>query len=216
MSIYKFDFSSKQDIDGELLEYGWIEGNGKIVVIKAGLGGDFLGYENKYARIAHRLNQRHGCSVLSISNPNNKRIEYFHDTKIITDFVSFLKPEKPELYFFGSSNGCVKGLEAAVAGIDFCKMVLVNMPLMINFHKTVKMISALPKTEILAVYGDKDPSFSYTPFLKGKGENLNVSIVSGADHNFKGYTEEFISLSDKMLPIEPLRRTIPQGSRNNS
>lgn len=76
-------------------------------------------------------------------------------------------------------------------------MVLVNMPLMMNFHKTVQWINAMPEANIVTVYGETDPSYRYIPFLETKKlENVEILKVAGADHNFKGMMEEFIELSD--------------------
>ena len=98
------------------------------------------------------------------------------------------------------NNGCVKGLELAASGIPFTKMVLVNMPLMINFHKTVQWISTMPETNIVTVYGETDPSYRYISFLDIKKlENVEILKVPGADHNFKGMMEQFIELSEKLF-----------------
>ena len=55
------------------IDYGFIKGNNSIVFIKSGLGGDCFGYENKYLKIALRLKERYGCSVIVASNPNNEQ-----------------------------------------------------------------------------------------------------------------------------------------------
>ena len=52
-----------QSQSGEI-EYGYIRGNDKVVCIKAGRGGNHLGYEKKYVRIAERLNSLFGCTVI--------------------------------------------------------------------------------------------------------------------------------------------------------
>lgn len=195
----KFDFCGQYKLDDAVLDYGWIKGNEQIVYIKAGLGGDFRGYDNKYVKIAQRLNDKYGCSVVSVSNPNVKSHTFVHDKKVIEDFILAGDYNSPKLYFFGHSNGGVKGLELASSGIIFKRMILVNMPLMINFHKTIKMINSIPNTEVLTVYGEKDPSFAYLPFLHEKGANLMVSSVPNADHNFKGMMDEFISLCDQLM-----------------
>ena len=83
--------------------------------------------------------------------------------------------------------------------VAFEKMILVNMPLMINFHKTKAYLAAIPKTEIIAVYGELDPSFRYVPFLSGKFQNLNVLKIPKADHNFAGMRTEFIDLSELLF-----------------
>ena len=70
---------------------------------------------------------------------------------------------------------------------------------MINFHKTKRHILGVPKTSILAVYGEYDPSFKYVPFIKNKFDNLEVITVQKADHIFKGMLDEFIALSELLF-----------------
>lgn len=188
-----FDYQIENDCN---IENGCIVGNNKIVFIQAGLGGSYLGYENKYYQIASKLNKKFGCSVISVSNPIDCKKTLEVDQQIITNFISKNNIQNPEFYFFGHSNGGIKGLELASSCFSFKRMVLVNMPLMIIFHKTKAYITSIPKTQILLVYGEKDPSFTYMPFLKDKFENIKLISVNSADHHFKGMLQEFVDLSD--------------------
>lgn len=181
------------------IDYGFINGDNRIVFIKSGLGGDYLGYENKYLKIALRLNERYGCSVIVASNPNNGTKHTEIDKQIIEDYILEHHICSPELFFFGHSNGGIKGLEMINEGVEFTKMVLVNMPLMINFHKTKQYITLATQTEIVAIYGQHDPSFPYVPFLDGKLHDVKVVTVSNADHHFKGMLNDFINLSDMLI-----------------
>ena len=159
-----FDAVSEIEYEGQIVDFGYIKGNNKIVYIKAGMGGNYLGYENKYLKIARKLNVKHGCSVICVSNPTPLPISV--DRTILGAFIKDNDINDPEMFFFGHSNGCVKGLELGTSGIAFARMVLVNMPLMLNFHKTAQWINAMPKTDIVTVYGETDPSHRYIPFLK--------------------------------------------------
>jgi len=192
----KFNYVSQI---GNNIDYGIINGNNKIVFIKPGLGGSYLGYEEKYLKIAMRLYEKAGCSVISVSNPNDNKNHIGYDKEIITSYISNNGIKQPELFFFGHSNGCIKGLELAASGLFFHRIILINMPLMINLHKTKKYIAEIPQADIVAVYGEKDPSFSYIPFIDGKFANVKVLSVPNADHNFKGYLNEFIALSNILI-----------------
>ena len=193
-----FDAVSEIENEGQIVDYGYVKGNNKIVYIKAGMGGSYLGYENKYLRIARKLNEKHGCSVICVSNPTHLPISV--DRIILGEFIKDNDINEPEMFFFGHSNGCVKGLELGASGIAFARMVLVNMPLMINFHKIAQRINAMPETDIVTVYGETDPSYRYIPFLKNKKfGNVEIVEVAGADHNFKGMTEQFIELSERLI-----------------
>ena len=118
------------------IDYGLIKGGPRIVFIKVGLGGNCSGYENKYLKMAYRLQEKYGCSVIVASNPHDGKSHTRIDRQIIEQYIAKYEIDSPELFFFGHSNGGVKGLELTDAGVEFKKMILVNMPLMINFHKT--------------------------------------------------------------------------------
>ena len=188
----KFDYM--REIHG--IEYGFLKGNNQIVFIKSGLGGTCFGYENKYVKISHLLKERYGCSVIVSSNPDDNKNKTDTDRQVIEAYLTETQIDSPEFFFFGHSNGAIKGLElASLQTPVFKKMVLVNMPLMVNTHKTKAYIKAVPKTDIVAVFGEKDPSYSYLPFFKDKFENVEIKTVSQADHHFKGMLREFIELS---------------------
>ena len=187
--------------DGLKAEYGLIRGNNRgchrVVIIKAGAGGSYIGYEEKYLKIARRLRDTHGCTVLCLSNYASDSFER-GDVAVIRELLAGMVGEI-QLYYVGNSNGSTQGLLNATQYFDFRRMVLVNMPLMMNFHK-IKEALTRADTEIRFVYGEKDPSISYIPFLKNAGQkegNLaraEIVTVKGADHNFAGMTDAFVEL----------------------
>lgn len=190
----RFDETGKVNYDGTDVAYGCVWGSNQILYIKVGRGGSYLGSENRYLRIARLLNEKHGYSVICASNPLPLPIDV--DLTILNAFIETHGLRDPEMLFFGYSNGCVKGLELSAHGVPFTKMVLVNMPLMINFHKAVQRISAIPSTEIVAIYGDMDPSYPYISLFHIRNlENVRTITISGADHNFKGMSERLIELT---------------------
>ena len=88
----------------------------------------------------------------------------------------------------------------AESGTQFTKMVLVNMPLMEDFHKNVERMKAIPETKICTVYGERDPSLKYLPFLELLNpENVEIVKIPHADHNFRGMTDSFIELADWLM-----------------
>ena len=178
------------------IEYGIVRGGTEVVLVKTGLGTDRILPDSKYAVMARRLHEGDGCSVIVATNPHDGVSHAENDRAMLERYVSEQGIEDPTVFFFGNSNGCIKGLELAACGVTFWRMVLVNMPLMINFHRTKEYIARIPQTSILAVFGERDPSISYVPFLDGRFENVRVLTVSGADHNFKGMADEFVGLSD--------------------
>ena len=183
--------------DGLKIGYGLIHGNDRIVIIKAGAGGSYIGYEEKYLKIARRLRDTHGCTVLCLSNYASDSFER-GDAAVIRELLAGMGGEI-QLYYIGNSNGSTQGLLSATQYFDFRRMVLVNMPLMMNFHKIKEALNRAD-TEIRFVYGEKDPSISYVPFLRNAGQKegnlarVEIVTVKGADHNFAEMTDAFMEL----------------------
>ncbi len=181
--------------DGRKTEYGVIEGDRHIVVIKSGAGGSCFGYQDKYLRMANRLHETHGCTVICLPNNDGTSFENT-DVGLIQNVIS-QKGEDVELYYVGNSNGATQGLLCATAHFDFRRMVLINMPLMLNFHQTIDALSRV-NAEIRFVYGEKDPSYNYVPFLRHVSQKENclsrvdIEIVPQANHNFVGMIDTFI------------------------
>ena len=193
-----FDYTDAWN-EGELtLEYACVSGSERIVFIKAGLGGDYFGYENKYLRIAHLLHEKYGCTVVCVSNPHDKRFDVRADMDILNAVILRHGFQSPELYLFGNSNGCYKGL-ALAQEMKFKRAVLVNMPMTINFHRTKRFLMEIPQTEVLAVFGEKDISYPYAALLEGKRSGQSVLRIPDADHQFIGKTEEFIRLAERLF-----------------
>ena len=181
--------------DGLRIGYGLIHGNSRIVIIKAGAGGNYIGSEEKYLKMARLLRDTYGCTVLCLSNYAGDSFAR-GDVAVIRELIAEMGDEV-ELYYVGNSNGSTQGLLTATKYFAFRRMVLVNMPLMLNFHKIKEALNRAD-TEIRFVYGEKDPSISYVPFLRNassKEGNLaraEIVTVDGADHNFAGMTDAFI------------------------
>ena len=191
-AVREFDKLEIYENGSTKCEYGIMLGGTELVFIKAGLGGNYRGYEDKYLKIAGLLNEEYGRTVICASNEEGASLDF--DVKIIEKYKAILG-DKCKIYFFGHSDGGRCGLDLA-KDIHFERMILVNMPLMINMHKKERAIKELTDTKISLICGERDPSYSYLPFIEvGKPENLEIIRIPGADHNFKGMTEEFIQLS---------------------
>ena len=71
-----YDKNAKENVNGEIIEYGLVHGNEKIVFIKTGADGNIRGYQDKYLKMAHRVHERLGATVICASNPD---IEHGHE-----------------------------------------------------------------------------------------------------------------------------------------
>lgn len=57
----EFDKEIKSKFKNNVIEYGIVNGDNTIVFIKAGQNGFLYDYNNKYIKMAKRLNSKYGC-----------------------------------------------------------------------------------------------------------------------------------------------------------
>jgi hypothetical protein len=183
-----FDFILEREAAGEKIEYGVLRGGENTVFIKAGRGGTYRGENDKYLRFALFLREKYGASVVCSSNPEACRGSWDADVSVLREFGG-------ELYLWGTSDGGFKCIDVAEK-LCFCKAVLTNMPLMINFYKTKERLKKIPSGRIAFVYGEQDPSFKYIPFLFSLG--CKLVTLAGAGHCLD-ITEEERELFGKLL-----------------
>ena len=174
-------------ITKEEIEYGIIRGNETIVFIKAGAGGRYRGYDDKYLKMAIVLHKKVGSTVVCASNPTDE-LSIKYDEAILRELINE-ETKTPVLKFVGISRGAYLGIVHLSECFRFEKLMLINMPLMLNFHKTTKHLKGKNAT---FVFGTKDPSVPYVPFLKRYCDD--VVMIEGADHKFTDMIGEFIEL----------------------
>lgn len=199
MSELKFDKEIRSQFkDIAIINYGIVEGNNTIVFIKAGQDGSLYGYQNKYIKMAKRLNKKYGCSVICSSNPFDGNNPLDNAMTIIKDFAK--KFDDYEIYYLGYSNGALIG---AWFGINYPKikrMALINEPLMFNYHKTKSGALSFAGERMSFVYGEYDQSIGYVELLKSiENDRIKVSVEEGQDHYFSKNEEEFQKIPDKYL-----------------
>lgn len=198
-------FDKEFEIDtekGRQPYYGVVCGGERVVIIKAGAGGDHRGYGDKYIKMARLLNRLSGCTVISASDPEGSNF-LCTDVGFINWYLEGEGITPTAMHYIGSSRGATLGLTEAARCFTFESMLLINPPLMLNYHKTRTSLAALPeKTRVSFVFGERDPSFKYIPFLKSSlKESHRVIEFPGADHTFSGLTDEFVDLA-RLLFIE--------------
>ena len=188
-----FDKIIHKTLDEESVDYGFIFGNNKIVFIKAGAGGGIPGYQDKYLRMANKVHERLGATVICSSNYEKSLPT---DKKAIEWCAKYLKLEDAELYFVGVSDGA-----------DQCIILSRNAPtkklLCINTsfvpgHDPSDRLIIRSKVEKIFVYGTKDDEgYELVPKLKERAiPNFEIRLVEGADHEFTGMVDEFVDLID--------------------
>ena len=121
---------------------------------------------------------------------------------IVLDF-EFIKENFPyiaEVNAFGHSNGGQMLVSYAYMYPIIKNVLAVNVPLMINLHKTKEGIEKFTGNKIHMIYGEKDPSFRYIKILDSKlSLKFGYSTVENANHMFENMVDEFISLPERFL-----------------
>ena len=197
----KFDIEIKSNFkDNIIIDYGIIEGNNLIIFIKSGQNGSLYGYQNKYIRMAKRLNKKYGCSVICSSNPFDGENPLDDAMKVIEDYASRFDDYK--IYYLGYSNGALIGAWFGTKYPKIKRMVLVNPPLMFNYYKTKEGTLSFKGKSINYVFGEYDQSIKYVELLKSlENDKIKVFIEKGQDHHFSKSDEEFQRIPEKYFSL---------------
>ena len=199
MQELKFDkeiHSKLEDI--AIIDYGIVEGNNIIVFIKAGQNGSLYGYQNKYIKMAKRLNQKYGCSVICSSNPFDGNNPLDNAMEVIEDYAKRFDDFK--IYYLGYSNGALIGAWFGIKYPKIKRMALVNGPLMYNLYKTKEGALSFKGESINFIYGEFDQSIGYVELLKSlENDKIKVFIEEGQDHHFSKSEEDFQKIPEKYL-----------------
>ena len=199
MNELKFDKIVKSNLeDITVIEYGIIEGNNTIVFIKSGQNGSIYGYNNKYIKMAKRLNKKYKCTVICSSNPFDGNNPLDNAFTVIEKYIS--KFEDYKVYYLGFSNGALIG---AYFGINYPKikrMLLVNMPLIYDINLIKNNLNNFNNEKVTIVYGSLDYSINLLENIKNiKSNRLDIKVILNEDHYFSKDEEDFYSLPEKYL-----------------
>jgi len=183
-----------------MIDYGIMEGNNKIIFIKSGQDGTIYGYQNKYLNIAYTINKKYGYTVICSSNPFDGANPLDNAMVVIEEYCNKKNYKDYEIYYMGHSNGAIIGAQFGYKYPQIKKMLLINAPLMINYHKTKEGLLKFNQDKITMIYGDLDPSYKYVELLNNiKNKKINCLIIKGQDHHFSKKNYDF-----SQLPIQYL------------
>ena len=187
-----------QTVEGYKIKYGVLFGNEKIVFIKVGADRNIRGYQDKYLKMAHRVHERIGATVICSSNPDisaERKLEA--DKAFIEKIIAEQGYENCEFYFVGTSDGGEHSLKLSQQFSETVKFLGLNSSwsCIEDFIERIKSLSHVKKT---FVYGAKDVDFDdVVPRLKAlECDNLELVVLAGVDHDFTGKVEDFIALID--------------------
>ncbi len=186
--------------DIAIIDYGIMKGNSIIVFIKAGQNGSMYGYENKYLKIADSINEKHGYTVVCSSNPFDGNNSLDNAMEVIEKYCNDNNFNDYDIYYMGTSNGGMIGAQVGVNYPKIKRMLLINVPLMINWHKTKEGIMSFKGEKLILVYGSLDQSYKYTELLTPLlNKKIELKIIEGQDHYFSKDSYDFKQLPEDFL-----------------
>ena len=169
-------------------QFGIINGEKNIIFIKTGRGGTIEGFKNKYLNICDFLFEKYGYTFVVSANPKDSVCDLEEEIKCISKYIGDYK----EIYFVGISNGASIGAAQCRKIEKIKNAVLINAPLMINFHKIKEGSQKFRGNNMYFLYGEDDPSCRYIEILDSiKNTACKYKIIKGEGHDFS--TESLIS-----------------------
>ena len=193
-----YDRILSKAVDYEKIHYGVLFGNEKIVFIKVGAGGNIRGYQDKYLKMAHRVRERIGATVISSSNPDISIEKHLGaDKALIKKVITDCGLDNYELYFVGTSDGGEHSLKLSQQFSKTVKLLGLNSSWS-NIEDFIERIKSLSHVKKTFVYGAMDADFDYIiPKIKAlECDNLEICILDGVDHYFTDKVDDFIALID--------------------
>ena len=189
----QFDKIIHKTLVEESVDYGFLFGNNKIVFIKAGAGGSACGSQDKYLRMAQRIHERLGATVICASN-YVKCLSM--DRQAIKWCARYLKLKDAELYFVGVSDGADQCITLS-RNAPTKKLLCIN-PSFVPGHDPSDRLIIRSKVEKIFVYGTKDVEGQelVPKLMEREIPNFEIKWIEGADHEFTGMLDEFILLID--------------------
>ena len=178
----------------DTVSMGYVPGTSQILFIKTGQGSTIYGDANKHLALASYVNEKYGCSVLVSATLGESKEVYQDEMRAVKQIVGV---PHPRIYYLGISKGGLLGCWYGADNPNIKRLVSVNAPLMINFHnKTLPAIRAFSKERLTLLYGSRDPSYRYVPFVD---RYANVITLEGSDHNLKGTSIRMQDIVDQYL-----------------
>ena len=162
-------------------QFGIIKGEKYLVFIKTGRGGSIKGFENKYLNICSFLFEKYGYTFVVSANPKDSACDLEEEIKCISKYTGDYK----EIFFVGISNGASIGAAQCRKIEKIKNAILINAPLMINFHKIKEGAKKFRGNNMYFLYGEDDPSFRYIEILNSiKNTACKYKIIKGEGHDF--------------------------------
>lgn len=165
-----------------------------ILLIVPGVDGSVNGYEDKYIRMADKIQDKHGVAVVRIANPFITSFHWESNPRRILDYIKANSKaitgsnETPRIKVLAHSAGASIIARIAHEYEDIAEILLVN-PAQKLGGDSIRHGLKETNAKVTIIFGEKDPSVSFSEPLQGDGHS--VVVLKGVDHNFSG---DFLSL----------------------
>ena len=196
-----FDKIISCEAGGAQLDYGFIfaENRQKIFLIKAGQGGSIYGYENKYLKLAIKLRDLYGFSVVCASTQTcaiNQMEQLFEVLQ-----KELRVGEETTIYFMGTSKGGSIGCLESASFPQISRFLIINPPLIINIVEIFRTAKTFSGEMMHFVFGALDPSVQLGTKLKRlyERENVRVTVVPEQDHYFSQNNFDLLELAQLLI-----------------
>src|SRR5699024_9560670 len=130
-------------------QYGLMFGKSKLVFIKTGAAGSIYGYKNKYLELASKIQNERGYAVVVSANPVGSPLNLQEELEKASTYLIDVK----EIILIGISRGGLLVLKPGYLNTKVSRILAINIPLAIIWHKTTTGIINLHSTTIHVIDG---------------------------------------------------------------
>lgn len=174
-----------------------------VLLIIPGVDGSVNGYNDKYVRIAEQVQDKHCIAVVRIANPFISSFHWESNPRRILDYIANNAKaitggsKAPRIKVMAHSAGASIIARIAHEYDSITDMLLINPAEKLG-HDAIRQGLKKTNAEVVAIFGEKDPSVSFSEALEGDGHY--TLVLKGVDHNFSGdFLEDFIKLPQEYL-----------------
>lgn len=166
--------------------------NKLIVLTVPGVDGSVDGYNNKYIKIANKIQQQHGAAVVRMSNPFITSFHWESNIRRILEFISthsrdITGHDDVELRIIAHSAGAAVVTQIAWEYPHITRLLLINPATKLGIDKIQLGLRDFTGL-ITLLFGSDDPSAHDINKLSDvrSSSKIQTVILDGVDHNFSG------------------------------
>ena len=172
-----------------------------ILLIKTGAGGSIRGRGDKYLHLVRHAQEMYGFAAFTVTTGSMPQVEteMKQAMEIVSRYRTYLGRDVP-VYFFGMSKGALEGAVCLYRYDIVSRALLINMPLMINWHKSKAGFEQFTGESITTVFSTRDPSYRYSEIMQCvKNDRVQLYIDKDKNHSYDGAEAKLIELSERFL-----------------